>query len=138
LIIRPAAQSDDLTVIWREVYEADHMPLLPPGVHAPFQPWGSPYVAEVAGSAVGFCFVDQDWLDELWIRKAWQCRGIGTALIRHAETLVRDRGIGEASLSVLGANTRAIALYRRLDWIEFRYFVSSINGQTYLKMNKLL
>jgi hypothetical protein len=58
--------------------------------------------------------------------------------LAQAEALMRDRGISEAPLSVLGANTRAIALYRRLDWVEFRYFVSRINGQTYFRMNKQL
>jgi ribosomal protein S18 acetylase RimI-like enzyme len=138
LIIRPASQGDDLTAIWREVYESDHMPLLPRGVHAPFQPRGSPFVAEVAGSAVGFCYVDQDCLDELWVRKTWQSRGIGTGLVHYAEALMRDSGIGKASLSVLRANTRAIALYRRLGWMELRYFVSNINGETYLRMTKQL
>ena len=138
MIIRRATQNDDLVGIWREVYEADHIPLLPPGVHAPFEPRGEPHVAEVGAAAVGFCYVDNDWLDELWVGKRWQNRGIGTALIRHAEMLMRSRGILQGSLSVLASNSRAIALYRRLGWSEVRRFVSSRNGQIYLRMAKLL
>jgi ribosomal protein S18 acetylase RimI-like enzyme len=113
LIIRPATQNDDLIAIWREVYEAHHVPLLPIGVHVPFEPRGEAYTAELDGYAAGFFYVDTDWLDELWVRNALQGRGMGTALIQFAETLMRDRGIPEASLSVLHNNARAIALYRR-------------------------
>ena len=77
MIIRPAAQSDDLTAIWREVYELYHVPLLPTGVHVPFQPQGEAYVADVESAAIGFCYMDNDWLDELWVRDAWQRRGVG-------------------------------------------------------------
>jgi hypothetical protein len=65
--------------------------------------------AEADGAAAGFCYVDGEWLDELWVRKPFQGRGIGSALVRHAETLMREAGVARARLSVLQANARAIA-----------------------------
>jgi ribosomal protein S18 acetylase RimI-like enzyme len=138
LIVRPATKDDDLVAIWREVYEADHVPLLPQGVHAPFEPQGDAYVAEMGGAAIGFSYVDGDWLDELWVGKAWQGRGIGTKLIGHAEEVMRGKGVTEASLSVMRANVRTVSLYRRLGWSELRQFVSKSNGQTYLRLIKNL
>ena len=137
-MIRPATGADDLVAIWRGVYEADHVPLLPEGVQAPFEPRGEAHVAHVEGLIIGFCYVDNDWLDEAWIVKPWQGRGVGTALIGYAEGLMRRRGIDQASLSVWGANKRAVALYRRLGWVELRTFISTTNAQTYIRMTKKL
>ena len=135
MIIRPATQSDDLVAIWREVYEADHAPLLPKDLAGQFEPRGEAFVAVDDNVIVGFSYVAGDWLDELWVAKAWQGRGVGTALIRHAEDLMRSRGITEASLSVLKVNAKAIALYRRLGWHETKSFVAP-NGQPYLKLTR--
>jgi ribosomal-protein-alanine N-acetyltransferase len=133
-IIRPATAEDDLSGLWRKVYEADHRPLLPSGADVPFEPRGDAFAAFVEGDIAGFCYVDRDWLDEVWVAKEWQGRGIGTALIRYAEDKMRCGGVGEASLSVFSGNTRAIGLYRRLGWAEFRSFTSSANGLVFLRM----
>jgi len=45
-------------------------------------------------------------------------RGIGTALIRHAEQLVRQRGFEQAVIEVDIDNPRARALYERLGYAE--------------------
>jgi len=45
-------------------------------------------------------------------------RGIGTALIRHAEQLVRQRGFEHAVIEVDIDNLRARALYERLGYAE--------------------
>jgi ribosomal protein S18 acetylase RimI-like enzyme len=136
--IRPAVPRDDLTGIWQAVYEVDHAPLLPAGVHAPFQPTGEPYVAVYDGAVVGFSFVDNEWLDEVWVAKHSQGRGVGTLLIRHAEALMSCSGIPEAALTVWQTNVRAIALYQRLGWFELRTFVSKANGEKYVRMGKSL
>jgi [ribosomal protein S18]-alanine N-acetyltransferase len=137
-IIRPAISGDDLVAIWREAYETDHAPLLPKCVHAPFEPRGEAYVAESGSSAFGFCYVDNEWLDEVWVAKAWQGRGVGTSLIRFAETSMSARGITDAALTVWQPNVRAIALYRQLGWRDLRSFVSKTNGEFYLRMAKKL
>jgi GNAT superfamily N-acetyltransferase len=138
VIIRQATPNDNLITIWRETYGTDHVRLLPPGVHAPFEPRGQPFVADVDGNAIGFCFIDNDWLHELWVSKPWQCQGVGTALIQYAESVMREHGVDCASLSVLKANIRAIALYKRLGWKLLREFRSTVNGQPYLRLTKKL
>ncbi|MGH3545561.1 MAG: GNAT family N-acetyltransferase [Mycobacteriales bacterium] len=45
-------------------------------------------------------------------------RGIGTALITHAEDLVRQRGLDQLGLGVDDTNERAAALYLRLGYAE--------------------
>ena len=45
-------------------------------------------------------------------------QGIGTALIRYAEGLVRDRGLARVTIGVDEDNPRAAALYTRLDYVD--------------------
>jgi ribosomal protein S18 acetylase RimI-like enzyme len=138
LKIRAAIPSDDLVAIWREVYRADYVALLPAGVDLLFEPRGEAWVAEADGAAAGFAYVDGEWLDELWVRKPFQGHGIGTALVRHAEGLMRNAGVARARLSVLQANTRAIALYRRLGWTEGHAFQDRRSGAWNFEMTKEL
>ena len=136
--IRPAIPSDDLVAIWREVYRDDYVALLPAGVDLLFEPRGEAWVAEADGAAAGFAYVDSEWLDELWVRKPFQRRGVGTVLVRHAETIMREAGVARARLSVLQANTRAIALYRRLGWTEDHAFQDRRSGVWNFEMRKEL
>jgi ribosomal protein S18 acetylase RimI-like enzyme len=138
VIIRPATPSDNLGTIWREVYEADYAALMPRGALASFEPRGQAYVADMHNKAIAFCYVHNHWLYELWVSKDWQGRGVGTALIHYAETLMQEHGVSEASLSVLKANTRAVALYQRLGWNVLKEFQSTDNGQPYLHLTKRL
>jgi len=138
LKIRPAIPLDDLVAIWREVYAADYAALLPAGVDLLFEPRGEAWVAEADGAVAGFAYVDGEWLDELWVRKPFQGRGIGAALVRHAETLMRKAGVAHARLSVLQANPRAIALYRRLGWTESHAFQDRRSGVWNFEMGKEL
>jgi GNAT superfamily N-acetyltransferase len=136
--IRPAIDSDDLRAIWREVYGIDYRPLLPTSVDLRFEPRGAAYVAEVNGAAAGFCYVDADWLDELWVSKPFQNYGIGSSLVGHAEAIMKAAGIRQASLSSLQANVRARALYCRLGWIESHRFMDRQSGVWNLKFLKTL
>jgi ribosomal protein S18 acetylase RimI-like enzyme len=45
-------------------------------------------------------------------------RGVGTALIEHAEAWARERGFSMLTLSVFTGNERARRLYRRLGFVE--------------------
>jgi ribosomal protein S18 acetylase RimI-like enzyme len=93
-------------------------------------------VAEVEGVVAGFVYVDVEWLDELWVTRPFQGRGIGTALVGHAEGRMRTAGVACGRLSVLQVNTRAIALYRRLGWVETRPFRDARSGVWSLGMMK--
>ena len=65
--IRPATHADDVVSIWCEVYQADHVTLLPDGVELPFEPRGECYVAGIDEVAAAFIYIDMQWLDELWV-----------------------------------------------------------------------
>jgi ribosomal protein S18 acetylase RimI-like enzyme len=136
--IRPANSSDDLIALWRDVYQADYVGLLPEGVDLPFEPRGQAYVAEIGGRAAAFSYVDGEWLDELWVSKPFQGRGIGAALVRHAEAIMRDAGVGCARLSVLQVNARAMALYRRLGWTQDHAFQDRRSGVWNIEFTKEL
>jgi ribosomal protein S18 acetylase RimI-like enzyme len=111
---------------------------LPAGVDLLFEPRGEAWVVEADGATAGFAYVDGEWLDELWVRKPFQGRGVGTALVRHAETLMREAGVARARLSVLQANARAIALYRRLGWTKGHAFQDRRSGVWNFEMGKEL
>jgi GNAT superfamily N-acetyltransferase len=55
-------------------------------------------------------------LNGITVAPALQSHGIGTQLIRKAETLVRARGIARVGLAVGLANSRARSLYERLGY----------------------
>lgn len=55
-------------------------------------------------------------------------RGIGTALIRHAEQLARQRGFEQAVIEVDIDNPRARALYERLGYAESGLGVYTTSG----------
>jgi GNAT superfamily N-acetyltransferase len=134
--IRPTTHTDDTISIWREIYRSDYVGLLPDGVDLPFEPRGECVVAEIDGAIAGFAYIDLDWLDELWVRKQFQCRGVGTALVNHAEAKMRKAGFTCGYLSVLRANIRAVALYNRLGWRTEKAFQDRRSGVWNLKMVK--
>lgn len=138
IAIRRARDDDDLGALWRDVFDADHRPLLPAGVESPFEPRGDAWVAEVEGAVRGFVYIDGNYLDEAWVAKGWQGCGIGTRLVGHAEAIMREAGIREAVLSVMSVNTRAAALYERLGWRESWTFASPVNGVRYRRLVKSL
>ncbi|MFI5914182.1 GNAT family N-acetyltransferase [Dactylosporangium sp. NPDC051541] len=73
-------------------------------------------------------------INALAVAAPLQSQGIGTALIRAAETLAADRGCRQIGLGVDDSNPRAAALYRRLGYEETdfhytdRYFYTDDAG----------
>lgn len=52
------------------------------------------------------------------VLQAWQGQGIGRALMERVERTARAAGIRRLELTVMVRNERAIALYRRLGYVE--------------------
>jgi L-amino acid N-acyltransferase YncA len=52
------------------------------------------------------------------VAHAWRGRGVGSALLRAAVELARERGLHKLSLSVFPHNEAAIALYRKHGFVE--------------------
>jgi GNAT superfamily N-acetyltransferase len=57
-------------------------------------------------------------ISNLYVPEPLRGQGIGTALIRYAESLVRERGHQRVAIGVDGANTRAGGLYGRLGYTD--------------------
>jgi len=83
------------------------------------------YVAEDAGEVVGYVSVwrryvsdelddppgEMGYVSDLVVSERVRGRGVGRALLRHAEQAVRAAGVATLRLSVLAGNTGAIGLY---------------------------
>jgi mycothiol synthase len=85
------------------------------------------FVAEGAGDIVGVLQgVDDEgaaWVGMLGVRPAWQKRGIGEALLRHAFIEFRGRGYKRVGLAVDSDNeSRASSLYERVGMTVTRQF----------------
>ena len=52
------------------------------------------------------------------VDRGWRGRGVGSALVRAAIALARERGLHKLSLEVFAHNTAAIALYRTCGFLE--------------------
>ena len=52
------------------------------------------------------------------VAKEWRGRGVGSALLTAAIEWARERSLHKLSLSVFAHNTAAIALYRKLGFVE--------------------
>jgi RimJ/RimL family protein N-acetyltransferase len=64
--------------------------------------------------ATGFGFGELGML----VARDWRGRGVGSALVEAAIGWARDRGLHKLSLSVFAHNEAAIALYRKLGFVE--------------------
>ena len=106
-------------------------------VAEPFEAWwehqradetfdaGRGFVAEVDGQIVGASIngvIDgTGWVYELGVRRDWQARGIGRALLRHSFAMFAAYGVGVARLGVDTENvTRALELYRSVGMRQVR------------------
>lgn len=76
-------------------------------------------IALIGGQYAGFCCWRQSAADEaeilnIAVDPVWRRRGVGSALLN----AVADRARGEIFLEVAEPNAPAIALYRKLGWVD--------------------
>jgi ribosomal protein S18 acetylase RimI-like enzyme len=79
-------------------------------------------VAVAGGQVVGMLHVEatRHGFGEvgMCVDRAWRGRGVGSALMRAAISLARERRLHKLSLEVFAHNTAAIALYRKCGFVE--------------------
>jgi RimJ/RimL family protein N-acetyltransferase len=79
-------------------------------------------VALAAGKVVGELRVEPSWLGfgeiGMMVAAPWRGRGVGTALVAAAIDWARARGLHKLTLSVFSHNDAAIALYRKLGFVD--------------------
>jgi RimJ/RimL family protein N-acetyltransferase len=80
------------------------------------------FVAEADGAVVGQVFVlpSSHGFGEIGmlVAREWRGRGVGTALMERAIGWAREQGLHKLSLDVFPHNEAAIALYRKLGFVE--------------------
>jgi ribosomal protein S18 acetylase RimI-like enzyme len=73
------------------------------------------------GAVAGTVMVGYDghrgWLNYVGVDPAHRRRGVGTALMREAERLLRERGCPKINLQVRSMNTQAVEFYRSLGFV---------------------
>lgn len=120
---------------WRtrdEIAEGDRRALLR-ALDSP-DPNTSLFVAELDGQRAGglLMWTRTDYFDQqrhahisvIAVTKAAEGRGVGAALMAHAEGWARERGHTRLTLSFFEGNTRAQGLYERSGFApEFRHYV---------------
>jgi ribosomal protein S18 acetylase RimI-like enzyme len=78
------------------------------------------FVAEADGEVVGTVMGGYDghrgWLYSVAVSPAHRRRGVGTALIRHVEAALADRGCPKVNLQVLVSNAEVVAFYQSLGY----------------------
>lgn len=132
-------------IVELQEFERDLEPALPPGpemadaylavlVGRCARHAGQLFVAEVDGAVVGFAAVlgrvepeapDQEqaahtYVSDLVVLPAHRSRGIGRALLEHAEALARRLGTARLEIGVLSKNPGAARLYRDFGFADFR------------------
>jgi ribosomal-protein-alanine N-acetyltransferase len=75
-------------------------------------------VDEILGFAVASCAGAVAELENIAVREAARCRGIGRALCREAIDWSRSRGARVIELEVRASSAGALALYRSLGFME--------------------
>lgn len=80
------------------------------------------FVADAAGQIVGWLRVYESpfGFGELgmFVDRDWRGRGVGSALVEAAIAWSRKRGLHKLTLSVFTHNEPAVALYRKLGFVE--------------------
>ena len=91
-------------------------------------------LAEIDGEVVGEARLDASWMGYcelgMMVARAHRGRGVGTALVDAAVEWARDRGLHKLSLSVFPHNAAAIALYRKLGFVEEGRRVKQVRRQS--------
>src|SRR5262249_46240531 len=109
-----------VSILWREVFPDDPPHNAPPLVIRQkllVQPELF-FVAENEGQIVGTVLAGYDghrgWLYAVAVSPRVRRRGVGTALIRHAETSLVAMGCTKVNLQVRATNAGVVAFYQKL------------------------
>jgi GNAT superfamily N-acetyltransferase len=116
ILIRPAAPGDAPAIAaFYEDIRRDTVPV----IHslADIEAWirdqriarGSSWAAEIAGEVIGWMDLDREDLDQLYLKRGWQGRGLGKRFLDLAKTISPSR----LELCTFQVNTGARRFYAR-------------------------
>jgi GNAT superfamily N-acetyltransferase len=140
LVIRPAAASDVASIeqLVRDVVCEVYGNLIPGDAPPTAGRWADGIVAEVAGGIVGVVVSDDDWVEDLWVARAYRNRGIGAMLLTAAERQIAKRSYTEAQLRVVAENLDARRFYAAHGWTETLSYPHEKWGFAMVEMVKAL
>jgi GNAT superfamily N-acetyltransferase len=140
--IRPALE-DDLPQIVQLVVEVvgetyGHLFKELPPVPNDFGVWGACWSALIDDMVIGIGLACGDYIDDLWIKRAYRGQGIGTALLGALERQIAGQGHTTARLRVVAENEGARRFYMRHGWQELKLYPHEVWGFPMLDMSKAL
>ena len=81
------------------------------------------YVIDIDGKTVGFLMAKRDsgiknkiWINELWILKKYQGKGLGKEIMNKIEKLYKDRSINEFELAADTRKGGAFGFYKKMGY----------------------
>ncbi len=94
------------------------------------------FVALVEGRVVGSVMAGYDghrgWLYSVAVNAAQQKKGLGSALVRHAEAALAERGCMKINLQIRGGNEAVTAFYESLGYgVEKRVSMGKLLPQNF-------
>ncbi|MFI6561536.1 GNAT family N-acetyltransferase [Streptomyces sp. NPDC050534] len=130
IALRPAdpADAEAVAKIWRDGWRDGHLGHVPDELIAVRTPESfavraaeriaDTTVAVVGGAVAGFVMVVGDEAEQLYVAAAHRGAGVATALLGHAEVVVREQGHERVWLAVATGNARARRFYERQGWVD--------------------
>lgn len=90
------------------------------------------------GAIAGVTLVTEEWIDDLWVGRAYRSHGVGALLLAHAEQQIATLGHTAARLRVVAANAAARKFYTRYGWTVAREFEHERLGLPMVELEKAL
>ena len=138
VIVRDASDSEvgDLAKIWFDGWRDAHLKLAPPELirYRTLERFrerledalSSVRVAGPAGAPVGFYFLKDDELNQLYVAEESRGAGVAAALIADAEARLRSAGFKVAWLGCAIGNDRAARFYEKSGWHRAGTYISRL------------
>jgi Acetyltransferases len=130
MTIRNADRSelDQLALIWYDAWQDGHAAVVPDELkqlrtYENFRErienkLSSIRVAGQVGEPVGFCVIDGDELNQLFVSADARGKGVAAELISDGERILKENGIKTAWLACAIGNDRAARFYEKSGWIR--------------------
>ena len=101
--------------------------------------WSPSWVALAdSGLIAGVTLITEEWIDDLWVGRAYRSHGVGALLLAHAEQQIATLGHTAARLRVVAANAAARKFYTRYGWTVAREFEHERLGLPMVELEKAL
>jgi GNAT superfamily N-acetyltransferase len=106
--------------VWREVYSGHLPPGAPDGPEYFTRLAGDPgdhgWLAKLGDQVVGYCRVEANCVDQIWVPRRMRRRSIGSALLARALQSIRARGFAFAQAGCEDFNQPARAFLEAKGW----------------------